>query len=1698
MDRSLSRLSGRGRSRARFLLATVSLVAVGWVTTSRVQADTFTVTTTAADDSVGSLRWAINQANLAPGRADTIAFDASLSGSTLTLGQNLPMITKTGSSLVVEGLGRDQLTIDGNDQAAAFFVESGDVTIRGLTITGSHAQGGDGGQGGGGGGLGAGGGLFVNQGANVTVENVNFAENSAKGGNGGASDTNYGGINGIGGGGGGGFRGDGGAGVGSGGGGGGGFEGNGGWSDYAGGGGGGLAGNGANGNFYTGGGGGGSGSLDVGLTGQAGISVGSGGAAGGNGVMLNELVDATAGGIGGGGGGGGVPSGQGGAGGLYGGGGGGGSTDFIYSNNNNNVLTSGSGGQAGDFGGGGGGSSSSGIYYNTSPGHGGAGGFGGGGGGAASSSYGYGGGLGYGATGGAGGFGAGDGSSGSNGYYDPIFGGGGGGGGGGDGLGGAIFVRSGGTLTVKNVSIGGGNVTAGTGAGGNGYYGFPFYDPFYNSTGNNGVAQGSGLYLMSGVDTTANVAASTSETIADGIAGAGGLTKTGDGTLNLTGTNSYTGGTTVSAGTLVGNTNSLQGNITNNSQLVFDQDNNGTYSGILSGTGDLTKTGSGVVGITATSFSTGATTVTGGRLAIDDQSNLGSGDVTLDGGGLRFNQEVGLGRDVVLGANGGTIELDNYNGSLDGQISGTGPLHLAGIGHHQQTLFLTGGATTYTGGTTVDNLIVSGDTQSIHGDYTLNADGAVLFNQNTDGTYAGIASDIGSLHKVGAGNVTLTGANTYTGGTVIDNGTLTGTTSSIQGNITNNSQLVLNQSTTGTFSGAIDGSGALTKSGTGTVKLTGTNSYTGGTTVSGGTLVGNTSSLRGDITNNSKLTFDQATNGTYAGSLSGNGALTKTGTGTVELTGTQTSTGGTNITGGRLAISGQANLGSGNVTLNGGSLNFRQNVALGQNVAVGADGGTIELGDHTSSSLNGSVSGAGALNLVGVGPHTPTLTLNGSASNHTGGTTVENLNVSGNTQSVRGNYALNSGSRLEFNQSTNGTYAGIASGIGSLHKSGTGTVTLSGTNTYTGGTVINGGNLVGTTDSLQGEITNNSQLTFDQVNDGSFLGSISGTGSLTKNGDGVVTLTGTNSYTGGTVVNGGRLIGDATSLQGGISNSGDVVFDQTGNETYANVISGTGSFTKTGSGSISLTGANTYTGGTTVDQGRLAVNGTVVGDVTVNQDGTLGGRGTIGGNVTSTGHLAAGNSIDTLNIVGNTTINGGTVDVEIDDQGTVPGINNDLIAVGGVTTINGGTVNVQGGAGTYTDRTRYTFLTSGGGVNGRFAGSTDDLAFFDAVLFYDANAVGFQLVDNSQTFAGLALNRNQLAVGTNLDGLRTTATGDMSDIIDQLRLMTDPQVQAGLNQLGGQIYATLATSQLQHTSHNVSTMRNQLSLSSPCDFGGKTSGWLSGYGIGGQGNSDTYGASGFDYRVGGTEFAVQRCVGDGVSVGGFGNFGYSDVKLEDVAERGQVNSYLFGLTLQHVGDYGYQIAILGGGFQDINATRNINTGNLQRQAKSDSSGNQALAYLEQGTTIERGGFLFRPYVSVQYVGVQQNGFQETGAGAASLNGTRLEADSLRQYVGLSAGKTIERTWGLITPTVHAALMHEYLDTAQTFGASFSGAPAGSNFAIHGVDLGRDWAVTGLGVNTTLTSRINLFLNYNNQFNGDQFFHTGSGGLQTSW
>ena len=228
----------------------------------------------------------------------------------------------------------------------------------------------------------------------------------------------------------------------------------------------------------------------------------------------------------------------------------------------------------------------------------------------------------------------------------------------------------------------------------------------------------------------------------------------------------------------------------------------------------------------------------------------------------------------------------------------------------------------------------------------------------------------------------------------------------------------------------------------------------------------------------------------------------------------------------------------------------------------------------------GNISGSGSVQSRGQG----NLTLSG-VNTYRGGTTISAGTLIGNTQSLTGNIVDNA--TLIFDQSTTGTFAGNISGVGSVQSRGQASLTLAGVNNYTGGTTISAGTLIGNTQSLTGNLIDNAALIFDQSINGTFAGSISGSGSLQSRGQGSLTLLGTNNYRGGTLISGGSLVGNTQSLTGNIVNNASLIFDQATDATFNGNISGSGNVIKNNAGKLILAGINNFTGGTITNAGQL-------------------------------------------------------------------------------------------------------------------------------------------------------------------------------------------------------------------------------------------------------------------------------------------------------------------------------------------------------------------------------------------------------------------------------------------------------------------------------------------------------------------------------
>ncbi|EBQ6177303.1 AIDA autotransporter-like protein ShdA, partial [Salmonella enterica subsp. enterica serovar Derby] len=512
--------------------------------------------------------------------------------------------------------------------------------------------------------------------------------------------------------------------------------------------------------------------------------------------------------------------------------------------------------------------------------------------------------------------------------------------------------------------------------------------------------------------------------------------------------------------------------------------------------------------------------------------------------------------------------LENVDATLD-PASATGWDGTSLIKQGAGTLILNA-ENTYTGGTTISGgTLVATNVDALgSGDVT---DDATL-ELNTGGTFDNAISGSGQVVKSGDGALTLSGANSYSGGTLISDGTLVASNVDAlgSGDVTNNATLEMN--TGGDFINNIGGTGRVEKSGDDALTLSGANTYTGGTLISDGTLVAsNVEALgTGDVTNDAVLELN--TGGDFDNAISGSGQVVKSGDKTLTLSGSNTYTGGTLISGGTLIATSVDALGTGDVT----------------------DNAVLEL--NTGGDFINNIGGTGRVEKSG----DDTLTLSGSNS-YTGGTLISGGTLVATNVDALGSGDVTNNAVLELN--TGGTFDNAISGSGQVVKSGDETLTLSGSNTYTGGTTINDGTLIATSvDALgSGDVTDNAVLELNTGGD--FDNAISGSGQVVKSGDETLTLSGTNSYTDGTLISGGTLVATNLEALGSGDVTNDAVLALNTGGDFANNIGGTGSVVKSGDETLTLSGSNTYTGGTLISSGTLVandVNALGTGDVTDN------------------------------------------------------------------------------------------------------------------------------------------------------------------------------------------------------------------------------------------------------------------------------------------------------------------------------------------------------------------------------------------------------------------------------------------------------------------------------------------------------------------
>ena len=763
-----------------------------------------------------------------------------------------------------------------------------------------------------------------------------------------------------------------------------------------------------------------------------------------------------------------------------------------------------------------------------------------------------------------------------------------------------------------------------------------------------GFATGRALTLEDGGGTFAPADGSTL-TVNGAIGGDGALHKIGASTLILTGNNAYSGGTKIGAGTLQlgsgGTTGSLgTGGVVNDAALVLNRSGALTYGGAASGGGTVTKIGAGVLTLDGTQNSTGLTTVAAGTLRIagtvGGAVEVDSG-ATLGGGGkIDGSVTVAAGARLSPGASPGTLRVGtlalNDTSQLDYEL---GLPNVFGGGVNDLTVVA--GDLTLDGKLNIFDFGGFGAREAVSpgafgpGVYRLFEYGGQLVDNGLDlsvlpGSFTpsqlllqtAVAGQVNLI--VVSGGFTMQfwdGANQTAG---IDGGTAAWNATATSWANSDGSVNAPWQSGFAVFQGA---AGTVTLGEP--VAFTGMQFATDGYRIDGAGFDLQAAAVNAPINvSTGTATLDATIVDGAAPSR-----LSKTGGGTLVLGRANTYSGGTTISGGALQAATDQNLGAsaGNVLLNDGALITTGSFESARTVTLASDGGTFAPAAGTTLTLNGAIGGSGELRKSGAG----TVVLN-SVNDFSGGT-----RLGAGILQAAGDPALGASSgALAFDGGTLRFGAAFDPAV-------TRAVTLG----AAGGSVD----------------TNGFTSTFAQ--------SVDGAGALTKLGAGTLILAADNSYAGGTTVSAGTLqVGNgaaAGNVAGDIANDGALIFDRSDELAYDGTISGSGSITQAGGGTLILSNDQRYTGATTVAAGTLQLgsggaSGSVAGSVTNNGALVFNRRDsfTYGGVVAGTGTMTQGGT-GTLVLTQNQTYSGGTTirsgTLQLGNGGTTGNVAGDVV-----------------------------------------------------------------------------------------------------------------------------------------------------------------------------------------------------------------------------------------------------------------------------------------------------------------------------------------------------------------------------------------------------------------------------------------------------
>jgi outer membrane autotransporter protein len=580
------------------------------------------------------------------------------------------------------------------------------------------------------------------------------------------------------------------------------------------------------------------------------------------------------------------------------------------------------------------------------------------------------------------------------------------------------------------------------------------------------------------------------------------------------------------------------------------------------------------------------------------------------------------------------------------------------------------------------------------------------------------------------------------------------------------------------------------------------------------------------------------------------------------------------------------------------------------------------------------------------------------------------------------------------------------------------------------------------------------------------------------------------------------------------------------NDTISGVISGTGTLTKIGSGVLELTGSSTLSGSTFVEEGRLAVNGSLASSpVTITDGAYLSGNGTVGGMTAQRGAtIAPGNSIGTLNVSGNVAFAEGTnYQVEINAAGQSDRITATGVATLSGGTVH---VLPDQGTGYVANSPYTILAARGGVTGAFAGTSGGAFAFVTPTLRYTSDAVTLTLVRKVEpqppepptlpdppepptppeppqpiAFHSVAQTRNQY---TTADGVEALGAGNrLYDII--LGASVSGARQA-FDALSGEAHASAATvaygdARLVREAI-ITRLREPLGSGQPslvqgsysAAYGADLSGaapqpvairssfdtrrfalWGEGFGSWGRIGSNDNAAS-LDTSTGGFILGADALVADSFQFGLAGGFTRSLFDIDGRLSSGS-NESVFG-ALYGSGSWGALTLRLGTSYaaHDLDVSRTVRFSGFADGVNASYDGWTAQAFGELSYRFASGGTAIEPFVGASVLRLQRDGFRENG-GIAALTGFAQNYDLGTTTLGVRAEARLSQDLPL-TMRGLVGWRHAYGDVEPQALLAFAGGA--SAFAVSGVPVDRDTLVTEASLAWQASDAVSLGIAYSGQ------------------